>query len=232
MTGAGTGPTSSVPGSGSSSCVITTSRYRAAPACSRCGPTVCGRSSSARRPASTGGSPSRRSGSRSTVPPMPSPRATGPRSACACRWASTSSGRSARMRRSGRCEARSCSPAIASRSTGAGCCGSRQRTPRRGPASGPARGATTTAAGCDRHPSNRCPGSRDCPSPSALSSPTGARLRWSWSPRHRCRCCRAPVRSGPVLVRTLTRVHLESSPGTPTASAIGWADVMRPGVRV
>ena len=37
---------------------------------------------------------------------------------------------------------------------------------------------------------------------------------------------------GPVLVRTLTRARLGSSPGSPTASAIGWADVLRPGVRV
>jgi hypothetical protein len=35
---------------------------------------------------------------------------------------------------------------------------------------------------------------------------------------------------GPVLVRALTRAHLESPPGSPTVSAIGWAEVLQPGV--
>jgi hypothetical protein len=35
---------------------------------------------------------------------------------------------------------------------------------------------------------------------------------------------------GPVLVRALTRAHLESPPESPSMSGIGWAEVLRPGV--
>ena len=215
--GAGTGRTSSVPGSGSSSCVITTCRCRAVTACSRCAPTVLWAGLVCETPGEHWGIALEAFGVALDGPADALPGGDGAEIGVRVpvgldlEWevdahAPFGSVRGEillardRSRSRGRGAAASATdPAVWPREW------VRRVARRRRPLA--AVGIGGSGAG----------GRRGSPSPSAPTSTTGVPLRWS-------SLASAPVplvpgagSGGPVLVRTLTRARLESPPGSPTA---------------